>query len=342
MKHQIKNRIIPACTAICMMLALFACSDNSDPVNKGTEEDADIVAFSFSGIDGKAKIDKDDCTVTAKAKDNVDLTDLAVTFTLSKDATAKVNGVKQKSGVTKNDFSSPVVYSVTSGDGETEQDWTVTITGGKDDNGGGSVSGKRIKSWVQSTSRPEDYVRVEYKYNSDGSIKEVDQYNNAGHYTHSVYTNNSDGSPKKIDQTFIPVSMQNMKNVAVFTYSTNKTLQKMETNLYTDQNLTATGTTEYTFVSGRKTRELFTSTGNVKIERIFEYDSKGKRTITTESQSVAEIFLYSRVFTRTYNADGTLDTVTFPWGYMDNTTVTMKVTWENGKKAVDEDIYLSL
>ena len=34
------------------------------------------------------------------------------------------------------------------------------------ENGSGSnVSGKRIKSWVQETSRPSDYVRVEYTYN---------------------------------------------------------------------------------------------------------------------------------------------------------------------------------
>jgi hypothetical protein len=42
-----------------------------------------------------------------------------------------VGNTTQKSKETANSFSSPVVYKVTSGDGEKTSDWTVTITGGK-------------------------------------------------------------------------------------------------------------------------------------------------------------------------------------------------------------------
>lgn len=48
------------------------------------------------------------------------------TFTLSSGASATVGGTAQFSGTTSNDFSSPVVYTVTAEDG-TPQDWTVTL-----------------------------------------------------------------------------------------------------------------------------------------------------------------------------------------------------------------------
>jgi len=53
---------------------------------------------------------------------------LAATFTTSADITSiKVGGVDQVSGVTANDFSSPVTYVVTAQD-ETTKDWVVTVT----------------------------------------------------------------------------------------------------------------------------------------------------------------------------------------------------------------------
>ena len=211
--------------------------------------------------------------------------------------------------------------------------------GGENGNEGG-VSGKRIKSWVQETSRPQDYVRVEYTYNSDGSIKQADHYDASGHFTRNVYTNNSNGTTKKIDQTFIRNT--SIKGESVFSY-TNNTLQLMAVTVYLNGVATETTTTEYTFANGRKTREFYTGSGGaVTIERKFEYDSNGKRTITTETQTMPILGTLTRTFTRSYNADGTLKTVTFPWGPTDPTPVTMTVTWENGKKAVDEDIYLAL
>jgi hypothetical protein len=56
------------------------------------------------------------------------LADITAEFTLSTGATATVDGTPQVSGTTANDFNDPVTYNVTSGDGETTLDWTVTIT----------------------------------------------------------------------------------------------------------------------------------------------------------------------------------------------------------------------
>ncbi len=114
------------------LTALFftACGDDGDPVDTGTEKDANFVSFSFAGIVGSATIDQNAKTVTATAGSTVDLTTLAPDFTLSLNATAKVGAVAQASGTTQNDFTNAVTYTVTSGDGTNTQDWTVTITKG--------------------------------------------------------------------------------------------------------------------------------------------------------------------------------------------------------------------
>ncbi|MDR1224305.1 MAG: DUF5018 domain-containing protein [Tannerella sp.] len=114
--------------AMMIATAVFtSCDPKDDPIDTGTEQDADIVAFSFDGIDGKATIDRAAFTVTAKAGETVDLTAVVAEFTLSKGATAKVGNTAQVSGVTANNFSGPVTYRVTSGDGLTANDWTVTV-----------------------------------------------------------------------------------------------------------------------------------------------------------------------------------------------------------------------
>ena len=207
---------------------------------------------------------------------------------------------------------------------------------------GGSVSGKRIKSWVQVTERASDgVIRMEYTYNNDGSIKQIDTYNESSKRTmYSIYSNNSDGTPDKVEQFF--EDNPNMKNVSEFTYNSQKTLQKMLVTLYIDGVPTAESTTDYTFVNGRKTIEVYTGSGGaVQMVRVYEYDGKGKRTITTETQTVAGSLLCTRKYTRTYNSDGTLKMVDYPYNCTDNTIVTTTFTWENGKKAVDEDIYLA-
>ena len=124
-----------ACLAATMIFA--SCEKEDDPIDVGTEQDADIVAFTFDGIDGRAAIDKAAHSVTAKAGEEVDLTTIVAEFTLSTNATATVGGKAQVSKQTANNFTSPLTYKVTSGDGATTNDWTVTVTGGKTGGTGG-------------------------------------------------------------------------------------------------------------------------------------------------------------------------------------------------------------
>ncbi len=93
-------------------------------VAKNTE--TNILTYSINAVDGT--IDNVNHTVAITLPYGTDVTNLVATFTLSGGASAKVGGVDQVSGVTVNNFTNPVVYTVTADDGTTTQDWTVTVT----------------------------------------------------------------------------------------------------------------------------------------------------------------------------------------------------------------------
>lgn len=89
----------------------------------------DITAFSVPGQEGASVIDPVAHTVAINVPHEVDVTALVATFALSAGASAVVGAAAQESGVTANDFTGPVVYTLTGSDAA-EQAWTVTITVG--------------------------------------------------------------------------------------------------------------------------------------------------------------------------------------------------------------------
>lgn len=86
----------------------------------------DIIAFSINGNNGV--IDASAETVNLEVASGTVLSDLVADFNLSDGATVTVNGTNQETGITSNDFTNAVVYSVTAADGVTTNDWTVTVT----------------------------------------------------------------------------------------------------------------------------------------------------------------------------------------------------------------------
>ena len=89
-------------------------------IAKSTE--TDITAFSFVEQTGPATIDAVNHTIAIEVGATTDITTLAPSITLSAGAT-----VNPLSGAAQN-FTSPVVYTVTAEDGTTTQNWTVTVT----------------------------------------------------------------------------------------------------------------------------------------------------------------------------------------------------------------------
>jgi hypothetical protein len=108
----------------CVLIALCACGDNA-PAGK-----TDLLAFSFRaannpalGLNVAAQING--TSITAQVPYGSDVSHLVATFDAD-GASVEVSGVLQVSGVTENDFTSPVTYEVAHGIAATS--YTVAIT----------------------------------------------------------------------------------------------------------------------------------------------------------------------------------------------------------------------
>jgi hypothetical protein len=212
---------------------------------------------------------------------------------------------------------------------------------GDDENGGssGGFSGKRVKNSILTTTSPKSLgiYRVERSYNSDGTLKQMDSYDKASNLViNAIFTNNPDGTRAKIENNYLD---RPLKVTYEYIYDSKKTLQKAQVYTYTNGTLESTTYVEYTFENGKKIREVLMKPGGGSWQNQWEYsyDSNGRRTITTMTNSSYPS--NPMKFTRTYNADGTINKVTYPIDLIDDTPVTETFTWENGKTTVDEDIF---
>lgn len=87
----------------------------------------DFLSFSIPGQIVPAVIDPVEHTVNVTLMEGTDVTCLVASFTLSPWASATVLSMPQVSGVSINDFTDPVTYTITAGNG-TAQDWVVTVS----------------------------------------------------------------------------------------------------------------------------------------------------------------------------------------------------------------------
>jgi hypothetical protein len=96
----------------------------------------DILTFSFLAsdnssanllIDVNGNIHGVGKTVYMEVPYDVDVTNLIANYTLSTNATASISATPQTSGLTANDFTNSVVYSITAEDASI-QDWTIVVT----------------------------------------------------------------------------------------------------------------------------------------------------------------------------------------------------------------------
>jgi hypothetical protein len=88
---------------------------------------SDVLNYGFDEQTSSAIIHPLDHTIQVEVEYGTDINNLIPTFEISKGAVATVNNVVQVSGITPNDFSSPVIYSVIAEDGIVSQDWVVTV-----------------------------------------------------------------------------------------------------------------------------------------------------------------------------------------------------------------------
>ncbi|MHA2403610.1 MAG: T9SS type A sorting domain-containing protein, partial [Candidatus Kariarchaeaceae archaeon] len=90
--------------------------------------ETDILTFSFDEQAGPALIDPENHTINIEVEYGIALSDLVAIFTLSPYANAYIGSDRQESGVTINDFSNPVIYTILAGDNTTMQDWEIFVS----------------------------------------------------------------------------------------------------------------------------------------------------------------------------------------------------------------------
>lgn len=90
--------------------------------------ETEIISFSFDEQTGAAIINDEDFTISIEVESGTDITELVASFTVSSGATAKISNSNQTSGITKNDFTNDVIYTITAQDESTTETWTVTVT----------------------------------------------------------------------------------------------------------------------------------------------------------------------------------------------------------------------
>ncbi len=90
--------------------------------------ETDFLTYSIPQQINPADINDVAHTIDVDVPFGTNVTNLVATFTLSEGASAEVSGVPQNSGLSSNNFTNPVVYTVTAEDGFTSQAWTVTVT----------------------------------------------------------------------------------------------------------------------------------------------------------------------------------------------------------------------
>ena len=89
---------------------------------------ANMTSFRFNEQTQLPTIDAINRTISVIVNPGTDRSALIATFYMSSGATAKIGTIAQESSTTANNFNSPIVYLITSEDGLTTLDWTVSVT----------------------------------------------------------------------------------------------------------------------------------------------------------------------------------------------------------------------
>jgi len=90
--------------------------------------DTDFLSFSFPELTKPATINYENHTINCEVNYAADRSVLTASFTLSAGASVKIGSTSQTSASTINDFTNPVIYSVTADDGTTVQNWLITVS----------------------------------------------------------------------------------------------------------------------------------------------------------------------------------------------------------------------
>ncbi len=118
----------PAVVLVVLAMTVIGCNSGgggNNPVSSTSSSSKQLTEFHFESPAGIGVIDESAKTVSVTVPYGTDVTSLIAFFSTT-GAETTVNGEEQESGVTENDFSTPVTYRVTAEDDSTV-DYTVTV-----------------------------------------------------------------------------------------------------------------------------------------------------------------------------------------------------------------------
>jgi hypothetical protein len=121
-----KKIILSALVCFIGAFNLVSCAGTGNDSPVAASSSKTITAYSFSNPAAIGNINESDKTISFTVPYGTDITGLIASFTTT-GASVKLNGTVQVSGITTNDFTNPIIYTVTAGDGSTSQ-YTVTVT----------------------------------------------------------------------------------------------------------------------------------------------------------------------------------------------------------------------
>ena len=132
MKSMLTIRASALLPVIILLVALTGCSGGGGgggaigfvPATPSSAKA--ITSFSFPDVGATGTVDESAMTISVTVPDGTDVTTLIATY-VTTGSSVQVNGVDQSSGVTQNDFTNAITYTVFAADGSTAA-YTVTVT----------------------------------------------------------------------------------------------------------------------------------------------------------------------------------------------------------------------
>jgi PKD repeat protein len=182
-----------------------------------------FISYNIPGQITETVIDNTNNKIYVNLPDNTNLTSLIATFEIIEGSVAKVNSVIQSSGVTANDFTNPVVYSVSTSGGST-QNWEISVNSNTVNGPIAEFSadattvdeGTDVTFTDLSTNTPTSW---NWTFGDGGTSTEqnpVHTYTTAGTYTVALAVANNDGSDTETKDAYIIVNSSNSAPVAEF------------------------------------------------------------------------------------------------------------------------------
>lgn len=115
-------------TFVTHFILIFLLSAFMISCEKEENAELEFIEFSVSGQIGDSEISNENGSITSVISSEEDSGNLIAVFVVPKGVTVWVGDIQQVSGLTVNDFSSPLVYTLQAPDGIKEKDYTVTLT----------------------------------------------------------------------------------------------------------------------------------------------------------------------------------------------------------------------